>query len=148
MSARERGDCSAAILELQRSLEHAPKNGTAWYHLGLCRSNLGDEEKAKVAFAEAVKDPELPPALRADAESRTGAADLSPTASPETTPAVTPSPPKKKKKSVGKAWWLWTSVGLVLAAGAATAVTLVFVLNSPVNRARRDADIFIDARSL
>ena len=117
----------------------------AWEREGLSWLILGQKALAKESFEHlfeldpdrAVDDPSLSPRqkqfiedVRAEEKALHPA---KPEPKPEPTPAPQPEPkpaPVADKKPVYKKWWLWTTVGLVAAAGVGLGVGLGLGLSS------------------
>jgi len=118
----------------------------AWEREGLSWLILGQKSLAKEAFVQlftldperSVDDPSLSPRQRQFIEDVRAEQQALHPATPEPKPEPTPTPapepkPEPKpvdKRPVYKKWWLWTTVGLVAAAGVGLGVGLGLGLSS------------------
>jgi len=80
-----------------------------------------DDERARAASAKHAEPP--PPATVTPA-----------VATPAAPVLVAAAPPPAEHKPAYKKWWVWTIVGGVVAAGAATSLAIVFTRNGPAPR--------------
>jgi tetratricopeptide (TPR) repeat protein len=120
---KARGDCKGALVELTRSLGHAPSKGEPWVHIGLCQETLGDTAGARAAFEKALLAPDLDSALRVAAEARVAA--LAKPAPPATIPALTPALESPPARSSPVPWIVVGGAAGLVVVGVLVAVIFV-----------------------